>query len=252
MDFGGLMSSGLNLVGSLGQAAFNAHSAEANQDWQQYMSNTAYQRAAADLEKAGLNRVLALGNGASTPGGATASMSAPELGTAYNTGKVASEQTKLLQTQQLATAAQAELSSAQAEKVRAETQLVPIQGEQLLSQSSLNASHMGRNQADVQRILAELPRIRQDIETSDALRRLHQANASDVEIRRAWEKEAYDRVMPLVRRLMDKIEGGLSGALPSANLPSRQSVITTILDALMGDDESMKRTYSPSGASSNW
>lgn len=36
-------------------------------DYQTQLSNTAYQRAAADLEAAGLNRVLALGNSASTP-----------------------------------------------------------------------------------------------------------------------------------------------------------------------------------------
>ncbi|MEM2002563.1 MAG: hypothetical protein QXT77_07970 [Candidatus Methanomethylicaceae archaeon] len=69
-----------DLVGAGISGHFNAREAAKNRDFQEYMSNTAYQRAAKDLEKAGLNRVLALGSPASTPSGATSSISAPPLG----------------------------------------------------------------------------------------------------------------------------------------------------------------------------
>lgn len=57
----------------LSQQEYNAKQAEIARAWQEYMSNTSYQRAVIDLAKAGLNPILAAGNyGASTPMGAVA------------------------------------------------------------------------------------------------------------------------------------------------------------------------------------
>lgn len=52
---------------------FSAQEAAKNRQWQEYMSSTAYQRAMADMKKAGLNPILAHSQGgATTPNGATA------------------------------------------------------------------------------------------------------------------------------------------------------------------------------------
>lgn len=72
---GGAMAAGQGIISS----AFNAFQAGKNRDWQERMSNTSHQREVKDLRAAGLNPILSARHGASTPPGATAQASSPDV-----------------------------------------------------------------------------------------------------------------------------------------------------------------------------
>jgi len=184
----------IQAAGNVLNTGFAAYENEKNRDYNRAMSSTSYRRAAADLEAAGLNRVLALGSPSS--GSAPSMMSYPDFGggqTQAHSAKsaislqaaqaeAAKESAQLLRDQQVNTQAdtakkQSEkalvdenivsapvirlLTGAQTETERKRPGLVSGQTSQALSSSALNAQNtrLQSYEADKQSVVKRAYRI---------------------------------------------------------------------------------------------
>lgn len=107
---------------------FNASQAQVNRDYQTQMSNTAYQRATADMKAAGLNPMLAYSQGgASQPSGSSASVSPGATPSPAQQTTSTAATAALVQNSD----SQAAVANAQAANLDADTQLkksqIPVQ-----------------------------------------------------------------------------------------------------------------------------
>lgn len=82
---GSVLGFGLGYAGNRQQYEYQRALLERQMQFQEYMSNTAHQREVKDLIAAGLNPVLSANGGASTPAGASASISSSPISEGSNT-----------------------------------------------------------------------------------------------------------------------------------------------------------------------
>jgi len=143
-----------DLLGGMLGARENRKTSQRQMEFQERMRDTQYQAAAADLEKAGLNRVLALGSPAASPSGS--GFSAPTVspgssgvaGAQAQTARQAANSTQKLQGVQAenltANTAFANQQTAKAlaeeAKIKADTLLIPLQAEEIKARTAASNS----------------------------------------------------------------------------------------------------------------
>lgn len=132
-----MMAGGAGILGGSQANAANERIAEENRAFQANMSGTSYQRAVKDLEAAGLNPMLAYGQGgASTPSGSVATMqnvygdaanSAVGAYQSYQSAELQRQQVEQSRAQAALLKANTEVASAQAANIRSDTVIKDIQ-----------------------------------------------------------------------------------------------------------------------------
>lgn len=147
---GAMGSAGISYAGAQQTNAANAQQALQQEQFQEQMSNTAYQRGTADMKAAGLNPMLAYSQGgASTPGGAMATMT-NAAGQGVSSGMQAAQTVAQLGN----IYAQNDNIQANTDKTKADTANAILQGPNIEAQTSQSLASAQQARSAAQNIWA--------------------------------------------------------------------------------------------------